>query len=106
MTEQEDKLQQLQAMEQNVTNLLMQKQQIQGKLTETDSALKEMKGKQQVYRIIGNIMVLSDTAAVQKELDENRNLLQIRLKSIEKQEEKFRERAKKLQDDILSSMKK
>ncbi|MBU0979984.1 MAG: prefoldin subunit beta [Nanoarchaeota archaeon] len=102
----DDKLQQLQLMEQSMTNLLMQKQQFESKLSEIESGLKQVQGKDKVFRIIGSIMVSSDVPSVKAELEENKKLLELRIKTIEKQEEKLRERAKSLQDEVVKAMKK
>ena len=102
----QEKLQQIQLLEQSMTNLLMQKQQFQGKLAEIESAQAEITGKPHAYKIIGNLMIQHDAAKLQQELDENRRLMEIRIRSVEKQEEAMRLRAKKLQDEVMKGMEK
>ncbi|MFH1409565.1 MAG: prefoldin subunit [Nanoarchaeota archaeon] len=106
MAPNEEKLQQLQMMEQSMSTLLAQKQQFQSRLAEIDSAVKEMKGKENVFRIIGSIMVETEVAPLQKSFHEQKEMLALRIKTIEKQEDQFRDRAKKLQDDVMKDMKK
>ena len=101
----EEKIQQLQALEQNMQNFLMQRQQFQMQLVEVDSALDEIKNKDSVYRIIGNIMVSSNKEDVKNELEEKKKLLEIRVSNLEKQEQRLKEKADKLREGILHSLK-
>jgi len=101
----EEKIQQLQALEQNMQNFLMQRQQFQMQLVEVDSALDEIKNKDSVYRIIGNIMVSSKKEDVKNELEEKKKLLEIRVSNLEKQEQRLKEKANKLREGILHSLK-
>jgi len=103
--ETEEKIQQLQLIEQNMQNFLLQKQQFQSQLSEMESALSELNGKKTAYRIIGNIMVESKSEDLEKEIKEKKNIVELRMKNLEKQEEKIREKAKALQEEVLEKMK-
>ena len=100
------KVAQLQLLQQNLQNLLMQKQQFQMQLNEIDSAMEEMKDAKQTYKIIGNIMVLGTKEELLKQLNQRRESLELRLKMIESQEEKIRKKAEELQAEVVSEMKK
>lgn len=100
----EEKIQQMQMIEQNLQNFLMQRQQFQLQLIEINSALDEIKNKQTAYKIIGNIMVSADKAEIEKDLLEKKKMLEIRIGSMEKQEERLKEKSKTLRDDVLQSM--
>ena len=90
MQEQEKKLQEMQFLEQNLQNILMQKQAFQMELSETDSALVEIKSsKEDVYKIVGNLMIKSDKNKIQKELETKKKLFETRLKALDTQEETF-----------------
>ena len=53
--ETQQKIQELQGMEQNLNNLVMQKQAFQMELTETENALSEIsKSKDDVFKLVGN----------------------------------------------------
>lgn len=104
--EQQKKLQQLQMIEQNLTNLLMQRQQFQAQVVEIDSALNELKDKQHAYKIIGNFMVSSSSADLTRELSHRKQLLEVRTKTLEKQEHQLKEKANQMQEDVLKHMKK
>jgi prefoldin beta subunit len=104
--ESEEKLAQLQMIEQNMQQFLVQKQQYQGQLIELESALKETEGKEKAYKIIGNIMVSTDAEELRKELKEKKEMIDLRLKSLDKQEKLIKERAQKLQAEIMEEMEK
>ncbi len=74
--------------EHNLHALAMQKQQFQTQLFETEGALKELANTPQAYKIIGGIMVAADKQALIKELEGRKELLDLRIQSIEKQQEK------------------
>ena len=103
--ETEKKIQQLQMLEQNLQAILMQKQQFQTQLAELESALKELGKTKEVYKIIGNVMVSSQKEDIDKEFKQKKEILDMRIKSFEKQEETFRKKAKDIQEDVLSNMK-
>ena len=86
--------------------LLMQKQAFQLQMMEIESALKELDGAGEAYKIIGNIMVLTKREELEKELKEKKETLELRISSLEKQETKTREKAASLQKDILSVIRK
>ena len=103
-TQTQEKIQQLQAIEQNMQHLLKQRQQFQMQLLEVESALEELKKTDKAYRIIGNIMVASEKSALEKELTEKKDRVGIRVKSFEKQETSLKDQAKALREEIMKAM--
>ncbi len=104
--EDEQKISQLQLLEQNVQNFLMQRQQFQAQLSEIESALSELKDAKQSYKIVGNIMVDSSKADLEKDLKRKKEVIELRIKNIEKQEGSIKEKQKKIQEEVLSNIKK
>lgn len=104
--EQEEKIAQLQLFEQNLQGFLMQKQNLQSQLIEIESALNELKDTDTSYKIVGNIMVKTKKEKLKKDLEQKKEIVELKLKSFEKQEEKIKERAKKTQNEVLEGMKK
>jgi prefoldin beta subunit len=102
--ESEEKIMQLQLLEQNIQNFLMQKQQFQVQLSEVDSALENLKGATKSYKIIANIMVDAKKEELESELKQKKEVLELRIKNLEKQEEKIREKSQKLQKEVLGKM--
>lgn len=101
----QSKIQQLQLLEQNMQNFLMQKQQLQQQLMEIESALEELDKTKKAYKIIGNIMVASESDELKTDLTQKKDTLNLRLKSIQKQEDKLKEKSQALQSEVLTSMK-
>ena len=103
--ESENKIGQLQLLEQNLQNFLVQKQGFQGQLSEIDSALEELKGAKNAYKIVGNIMVASEKEELEKDLKQKKEELELRIKTLEKQEQTIKDKATKLQSEVLGEMK-
>lgn len=102
----EQKIGQLQMFEQSLQSFLGQKQQFQVQLVETESALNELENTDKAYKIVGNIMVEADKNELKSDLQSKKEMLEIRLKAMDKQESQVREKAQKLQSEILQTMKK
>jgi len=98
-------LAELQAIEQNLSSVTMQRQNFSLQLGEIESALKELQGKDKAFKIVGNILVEADRATLEKELSEKKEVVELRLKTFEKQEAKLKERMQQLQNDVLQKMK-
>ena len=104
--ETEQKIGQLQMFEQSLQNFLGQKQQFQVQLVEVESALNELGSTDKAYKIVGNIMVETDKNELKSDLQSKKEMLELRIKTMEKQETQVRERASKLQSEILKKIKK
>ncbi|MEK6983742.1 MAG: prefoldin subunit beta [Nanoarchaeota archaeon] len=104
--ETEQKIGQLQMFEQSLQNFLGQKQQFQVQLVEIESALRELDSTNCAYKIVGNIMVEADKTELKADLESKKDILELRIKTMEKQEVQVRERASKLQSEILKKIKK
>ena len=102
----QEKITQLQNLEQNINTLIAQKQQYQSQNMEIENALSQIDSTEKVFRIIGSIMVASTKEDVKKDLGEKKEIVDLRLKTIDKQEEKLRAKATELQQDVLKDMKK
>ena len=104
--ETEQKIGQLQMFEQSLQSFLGQKQQFQAQLVEIDSALGELENTEKAYKIVGNIMVESDKSELKADLQSKKEMLELRIKTMEKQEAQVREKASSLQSEILRKIKK
>ena len=104
--ETQKKIQELQILEHNLHSLMIQKQAFQLELNETLNASEEVnKTNDDVYKVTGSIMHKVDKVSVLKELEEKRNILELRLKAIEKQERLLELRAKELQEEAKKTLK-
>ena len=86
--ETEQKISQLQMFEQSLQNFLGQKQQFQVQLVEVESALSELDTTEKAYKIIGNIMVEADKNELKADIQSKKEMLDLRIKTMEKQEAK------------------
>jgi prefoldin beta subunit len=102
--ESEEKIAQLQLLEQNMQNFTMQKQQFQMQLNEIASALENLKDSEKAYKIVANIMVNAKREDLEKELNQKKEMLELRIKKLEKQEEEIREKSQKIQKEVLGNM--
>jgi len=103
--ETEQKIGQLQMFEKSLQNFLAQKQQFQLQFAEIESALKELETAEEAYKIVGNLMVKGEKTALKKDLNEKKEILDLRIKTIEKQEKDTREKALKLQQEDMNELK-
>ena len=97
----QDKIQELQILDQKLQNSLLQKQAFQIELAETDSALEELeKSGDEVFKIIGQLMIKSEKTKIKEELSDKKKILELRIKSLEKQETSFTEQLEKLREQL------
>jgi prefoldin beta subunit len=101
----EKKIQEMQILEQRLQNSILQKQSFQMELAETNAALEEIdKAGDEVFKIIGQLMIKSEKSKIKTELLEKLKILEIRIKSFEKQEVSLSEQLEKLREEVTNSM--
>lgn len=104
--ETEEKILQLQLLEQNLQNFNLQKQKFQIELIEIDNALKELQPPQkEVYKIVGNIMIASKQENLKEELNSKKEIINLRVKNLEKQESELKEKFNDLQQKVINKLK-
>jgi prefoldin beta subunit len=102
----ENKLQEMQILEQNLQQMVYQKQAFQMELSETISALKEIeKSSEGVFKVIGQLMIKKEKSEIEKELKEKEKILKLRVESIEKQETPLREKLEKIREELMEKQK-
>jgi prefoldin beta subunit len=99
----QESLQKLQVIEQTLHAQSAQRNALQAQFLEVENATRELAQAKESWRIIGNIMVKSDTANLKTELEEKKESLQTRIAGLERQEKKLREEMQKLQNEILGA---
>lgn len=100
------KVKEIQLLEQNLQALLMQKQAYQMELYNVTGALEELsKSKDEVYKVIGQVMIRSSKEEMERELKKKSELLSLRIKTIEKQESSLSEKISSLKSEIISATK-
>ncbi|SRR3990167_2148893 len=93
----------IQFLEQNLQNILFQKQAFQIELSEIKESLKELENsRDEVFKVIGQIMVKSDSSKIKDEFMKSLKILELRIKTLEKQEDSFSEKIKSLREEIIN----
>lgn len=101
----EQKINQLQMFEQSVNQLVAQKQQFQMQIAEVESALNELEKTDKAYKIIGTVMVAANKEELKKELADKKEVMEIRIKNLEKQENQIKEKTTKMQSEVMANIK-
>ena len=98
------KIAQLQLLQQNLQNLMAQKQQLQNQVIELNSALTEIKTTDKAYKIVGKIMLAAPQAQLVKDLEQQKEVVDVRIKTISQQEEKLQHRFEEVQKEAVQEM--
>ena len=101
-----EKAQQLHLLQQNLQNTLVQKQQMESHLTELNSALSELKETDKSYKIVGKIMISTPKEELSKNLENEKEVAEVRMNSFQKQETALKENIEKLQKEVVEKLKK
>src|SRR5271157_5459533 len=86
--------------QQNLQAVLMQKQQVEMELSETEKALQELdkaSDSESIYKFAGNLLIKVSKADMVKELGEKKELSNTRKMVLAKQETRFKDNIKELQ---------
>lgn len=99
---------QFQQLQQQAQAMLNQRQQLEMLLHETERALEEL-GKLPadavVYRSVGTILVKLGKAEVEKKLTDEKEILDLRVKTLHRQEERAVQRLQEMQEKLDSALK-
>jgi len=102
-TDTRERLMRFQQLQNTLQTLIVQRQQLELGLNETERALKALEGvepEKRIYKSVGALLVEKDKDTVIKELSEKKELLEIRVKSMTTQEDKSRKRVLELQKSL------
>jgi len=85
-------------------NVSAQKQQLQLQGASMKEALDELSKtkEKKVYKAVGNVLIQSDTAKVRKELQQKKDSVDLRIKTLQKQEDSLVNKLNKLKAEIES----
>lgn len=103
----QERLLRLQQIQQTLQSVLAQKQQVELELTEIEQALGELQKVADdavIYKAIGSLLVKSDKAKVAADLNERKELLNMRVTVLGKQEERLRSQMKELQAKLQQDL--
>lgn len=96
----EELLGQLQMQNQQLQNVLLQKQTLMLQGKEVEKALDEISKEdtQEIYRSIGPILVRADKEKTKKDLEEQKEEMELKIKTLEKQESRLKSMMKESQE--------
>jgi len=103
-----EQIERYEQLQQNLQSVLVQKQQIDLEIIETDRALAELNKSTddvKVYKSAGTVMVSSNKADVIKDLTESKDLSNTKITVLNKQEERLKVSLKEVQEKLDGSMK-
>ncbi|MFQ6095916.1 MAG: prefoldin subunit beta [Candidatus Bathyarchaeia archaeon] len=96
----QERLLRLQQLQQTLQSVLTQKQQLELELLEIDQALSELEKAADdavIYKSVGSLLIKSDKDKVTSELKERKDLANMRVSVLGRQEERLRSQVKELQ---------
>ena len=98
---------QFQGYQQQLQSTLMQKESMKMQDLEIERALEELKSTNQktAYKITGQVMVSKPVEELKKELGETKENIGLRIKSLEKSEERLNGKLSELQEKLKEVMK-
>ncbi len=104
--ETQQKIQELQMMEQTFQQLLMQKNAFSMESNEADLIIKEVeKTEGEVSRIIGNQVLIKTTKeAILEDMEKKKKLIEIRMKTIDGQEKEFSEKMESIREEVMKKI--
>ena len=101
----QEKIQELQLMQQKLSIFAAQKQQLQLQVLELENALKELeKAKSPVYKLTGELLIEKPAKDIKKELSTKKSDLDLHIKTLETQEKKIKDRALDLQKEVTKTL--
>jgi len=104
----QDQINRLQQMRIQLQMIMQQRQQVELRLKELEEALDELEktdAKTPIYKSIGSILIKTKgKSEVQKELKSNKESLDIRKNTLEKQEGRTKEKLNELQSKVQNSL--
>jgi len=100
-------LMEMQTFQQQMQTVLIQKESLSIQSMEINKALEELKKAttEDVYKAVGPILIKSTKKDLDKELTEKKETIDLRLKSLQKQEDRIKEKLKEIQEKFEEFLK-
>lgn len=103
----QERLLRLQQLQQTLQNVLTQKQQVETELLEVDQALSELEKNTDldvIYKSVGSLLIKTKKKKITEELKERKELSDMRVSVLGKQEERLRAQIKELSEKIQKEL--
>lgn len=104
----QNQIAQFQQLQQQLQNVLQQKFRMEAQLKELEMTIEELKKvgpETPVYRNVGSLMIaVKDKENLLKEVEDDKETTEIRVKTLDRQEKMFREKYQVMQDQISKAL--
>ena len=104
----QNQLAQFQQLQQQLQLISSQRVQLEMRRREIEMTLEELKGTDKdtaVYKSIGSLLIeVKDKETLQKQLEEERETVDVRIKALERQEKGLAEKYQKMQDQLTKAL--
>lgn len=103
----QERLLRLQQLQQTLQSILVQKQNVELELTEIEQSTNELQKLAEdatIYKAVGSLLVKSEKAKVTSDLNDRKELLNVRVNVLGKQEERLRGQLKDLQTKLQQDL--
>jgi len=103
----QERLLRLQQLQQTLQNVLAQKQQVELELLEVDKALEELEKTPDdgvIYKSVGALLIKTEKSKITEELKEKKELANMRVSVLGKQEERLRSQIKELNERLQKDL--
>ncbi len=103
----QERLLRLQQLQQTLQSVLTQKQQLELELLEVDQALSELEKASDdavIYKSVGSLLIKSEKPRVATEMNERKDLANMRISVLSKQEERLRTQIKELNEKLQKDL--
>jgi prefoldin beta subunit len=103
----QERLLRLQQLQQTLQSILVQKQNVELELTEIEQAMNELQELAEdaiIYKAVGSLLVKSGKAKITSDLNDRKELLNVRVSVLGKQEERLRGQLKDLQAKLQQDL--
>jgi prefoldin beta subunit len=108
VTEEDRKfLGQFQSYQQQLQGLMIQKENLKLQIMEIEKALEELEAskEKEAYKITGSIMIKKNSADLKNELKERKENFDLRIKTLEKAEERITTKLKEMEPKLIEMIK-
>jgi len=104
----QNQIAQFQQLQQQLQNVLQQKFRMEAQLKELEMTMEELKKAgtdTPVYKNVGSLMIsVKDKEGLLKEIEDDKETTEIRVKTLDRQEKMFREKYQVMQDQISKAL--
>ena len=94
----------VQTQNQQLQELIAQKQNIEIQRMEIEEAEKEIKDKEEIYREVAGLLIKTDKKKAEQELEEEKEVISVRKKQIEEREEQLKKELEENQRKLMNSI--